>query len=277
MQPTVCLSFDFDAISVWLARDMNSPTPVSRGEFGVVGAARVLDLLERLDLPSTWFIPGHTIRSYPEMCQRIVQAGHEIGNHGWTHVPPNNMSREQELAGLLRANEDIHQLTGEYPRGYRSPSWDLSPNTVDLLIEHGFDYDSSMMGHDYLPYRIRQGDVFELEEPAQFGTPSRLLELPISWSLDDYPHFEFVRAGHSILPGLANANGVLENWIEDFLYLKESVGSGVITYTLHPFVIGRGHRMRMLERLLRRLIDEGAQFKQMREVAAHYGAQATTD
>ncbi len=270
MQPTVCLSFDFDAISLWLARGMNSPTPVSRGEFCAVGAVRVLDLLERLDLPSTWFIPGHTITSYPAVCDQVVQAGHEIGHHGWTHVAPNNMSREEEEAGLVRASECIQRLTGRMPQGYRSPSWDLSPHTVELLIAHGFDYDSSMMGHDYVPYRIRQGDVFEIDQPARFGTPGRLLELPVSWSLDDYPHFEFVRAGNTILPGLMNASGVLENWVEDFLYLKESVGAGVITYTFHPFVIGRGHRMRMLERLLRRLLDEGAQFKPMHEVAAHY-------
>jgi peptidoglycan/xylan/chitin deacetylase (PgdA/CDA1 family) len=266
----VCLTFDFDAISVWLARGMDSPTPVSRGEFGAVAADRLLALLDRLGLPSTWFIPGHTLASYPEHCRRIHEAGHEIGNHGWTHVAPNLLSREDELSGLVRANEAIRELTGRPARGYRSPSWDLSPHTLSLLLEQGFDYDSSMMGHDYLPYQVRQGDRFPLDEPAQFGPSTRLIEMPISWSLDDYPHFEFVRAGQSVLPGLMNANDVLENWVEDYLYLKENFDWGVITYTFHPFVIGRGHRMRMLERLLRRLIDEGATFMRMEDVVDLY-------
>lgn len=111
-QSLVCLTFDFDAISVWLARGMDSPTPVSRGEFCAVAADRVLDLLERLGLPSTWFIPGHTLASYPEHCRRVHEAGHEIGHHGWTHVAPNLMTREEELDGLVRANEAIRALTG---------------------------------------------------------------------------------------------------------------------------------------------------------------------
>ncbi len=258
--PQVCLTFDFDALSVWLARGMDSPTPISRGEFCAVGADRVLALLRKFDLPSTWFIPGHTLESYPDHCRRVFEAGHEIGHHSWTHVPPNQLTLEQERDALIRANEAIRSLTGRYARGYRSPSWDLSPNTLSLLLDHGFDYDSSMMGHDYLPYHVRQGDHLPLEAPAVFGTPTRLVEMPVSWSLDDYPHFEFVRAGQMVLPGLMNANDVLDNWVEDFLYLKENFDWGVITYTFHPFVIGRGHRMRMLERLLRRLIDEGARF-----------------
>ncbi|CCJ59387.1 conserved hypothetical protein [Bordetella bronchiseptica MO149] len=269
-QSLVCLTFDFDAISVWLARGMDSPTPVSRGEFCAVAADRVLALLDRLGLPSTWFIPGHTLASYPDHCRRVHEAGHEIGHHGWTHVAPNLMTREEELGGLVRANEAIRALTGRAARGYRSPSWDLSPHTLALLLEHGFDYDSSMMGHDYLPYPVRQGDRFALDEPAVFGEPTRLIEMPVSWSLDDYPHFEFVRAGQSVIPGLMNANSVMDNWIEDFLYLKENFDWGVITYTFHPFVIGRGHRMRMLDRLLRRLIDEGATFVRMEEAVDAY-------
>lgn len=274
-EPLVCLTFDFDAISLWLARSMTSPTPISRGEFGAVGATRLLELLKRHDLPGTWFIPGHTIGSYPDICQAIANAGHEIGHHGWTHVAPNNMSLEDERQGLVRASEAIRKLSGQYPAGYRSPSWDLSDNTVKLLLEHGFTYDSSMMGHDYVPYYVRQGDVLDLVEPAVFGQPTRLLEMPVSWSLDDYPHFEFTRVGQTILPGLMNASLVLENWFEDFMYLKESIDWGVITYTFHPFVIGRGHRMRMLERLIEKLKCENAQFVTMQQAASMYQSRTS--
>jgi peptidoglycan-N-acetylglucosamine deacetylase len=266
----VCLTFDFDAISGFIARGMTTPTPISRGEFGVVASERILALLQRYEIPATWFIPGHTLETYPEACRRVFAAGHEIGHHGWTHVPPANLSREQEEAGLVRANAAIRRLTGQDARGYRSPSWDLSPHTIALLLKHAFLYESSMMGHDYLPYRARHGDVIALEEPAVLGPESPLIEMPISWTLDDYPHFEFVRTNTTILGGLKPASGVLENWYDDFDYMTRLMDWGVITYTCHPFVIGRGHRMLMLERLIEKLRARGAVFLTMEDAAREW-------
>jgi peptidoglycan/xylan/chitin deacetylase (PgdA/CDA1 family) len=267
----VCLTFDFDAISGWIARGMTSPSPISRGEFGPhVGVPRLLELLKRHDVASSWYIPGHTLETYPDACRKVADAGHEIGHHGWTHRPPASLSRAQEEDELVRANDAIHRLTGRYARGYRSPSWDLSPHSVELLLEHGFIYDSSMMGDDYLPYRVRRGDVISLEQPAVFGPETRLIEMPISWTLDDYPHFEFLRTPTTILPGNMNANNVLGNWVDDFLYLSQNLEWGVITYTFHPFVIGRGHRMVMLDKLIRTLKDGGAVFMTLENAAAEY-------
>jgi peptidoglycan/xylan/chitin deacetylase (PgdA/CDA1 family) len=266
----VCLSFDFDAISGFIARGMTTPTPISRGEFGVMASARILALLKRHEIATTWFIPGHTLESFPEPCRNVFAAGHEIGHHGWTHVPPANLTREQEEAGLVRGNAAIRALTGRDARGYRSPSWDLSANTIGLLLKHGFLYESSMMGHDYLPYRARQGDVIELEEPARLGPESPLIEMPVSWTLDDYPHFEFVRTNTTILGGLKPAGGVLENWYDDFDYMTRIMEWGIITYTCHPFVIGRGHRMLMLERLIDKLRARGAVFLTMEDAAREW-------
>ena len=259
----VCLTFDFDAMSGFIARGMTTPTPISRGEFGVVASERILALLRRYEIPTTWFIPGHTIETYPAASAEVVEAGHEIGHHGWTHVPPANLSREAEEAGLVLGNEAIKRLSGQNARGYRSPSWDLSPHTIELLLKHGFLYESSMMGHDYLPYRARQGDVIELEKPAILGRETKLVEMPISWTLDDYPHFEFVRTSTAILGGLKPASGVLENWYDDFDYMTRIMDWGIITYTCHPFVIGRGHRMLMLEHLIEKLRARGAVFLTM--------------
>lgn len=270
----VCLSFDFDAMSGWIARGMTTPTPISRGEFGVVGAERILRLLAKHRIEATWFIPGHTLETYPEICRRVVEAGHEIGHHGWTHRAPASLSREDEESELERANEQIRSLTGRYARGYRSPAWDLSPHSVGLLVKHGFLYESSMMANDYRPYRVRQGDVIELERPAVLGAATRLIEMPVSWSLDDYPHFEFVRTAAHVLPGLMNAELVLANWIDDFRYMKRELPWGIVTYTFHPFVIGRGHRMLMLERLIERLAAEGARFLRMESAAGEYDRQA---
>jgi peptidoglycan/xylan/chitin deacetylase (PgdA/CDA1 family) len=258
-----CLTFDFDAMSGFVARKLTTPTPISRGEFGAVGVERILDLLGEHGIQSTFFIPGVVIGTYPKLCERIAAAGHEIGHHGWTHVPPAALTREEESAGLARGNEVIVSLTGRPARGYRSPSWDLSPHTVELLLAHGFRYDSSMMGHDYLPYRARTGDEIPPDGPMVFGPETELVEMPVSWSLDDYPHFEFLRTAETILPGLANANDVLSYWVDDFVYLREKLEFGIITYTCHPYVIGRGHRMLMLERLIERLAGEGAVFRTM--------------
>ena len=265
-----CITFDFDAMSGMFARGLTTPTPISRGEFGAAAVPRILALLNKYAVRSTWFVPGFTLETYPSQCSRVFDAGHEIAHHGWTHVPPNDMTAEHEEAGLVRANEAIRRLSGEYARGYRSPSWDLSPHSIGFLLKHGFLYDTSLMGDDYTPYRVRQGDVVELDQPMRFGTPTRLIEMPISWTLDDFPHFEFLRTKTSLMPGLMNANAVLGNWIDDFLYLKDNFDWGVITYTFHPFVIGRGHRMIVLEKLLRTLAENGAEFITMESAARAY-------
>src|SRR5438477_2842044 len=166
---------------------MTTPTALSRGEFGLVGARRILDLLQSLGVRATWFIPGFTIESHPGACEAVVAAGHEVAHHSWAHVPPAQQTRAQEEADLERANAAIARLTGRRARGYRSPAWDLSENTIELLLAHGFQYDSSMMGNDYWPYRARKDDRVELGKPYGFGEETEPIEMPVSWSLDDYP------------------------------------------------------------------------------------------
>ena len=217
--------------------------------------------------------PGFTIESWPRESEAVVDGGHEVGHHSWAHIPPANQSRAEEEADLLRANEAIARLTGRNARGYRSPSWDLSEHTIDLLLQHGFQYNSSLMGADYLPYRARRGDVAKLGEPFHFGEPTSLIEMPISWSLDDYPHFEFVRTPTSILPGLQPASAVMDSWFDEFLYMQKTVDWGVLTYTMHPFVIGRGYRMLALEGLVDRLGNEGAVFMTMEDAAREAAAK----
>jgi peptidoglycan/xylan/chitin deacetylase (PgdA/CDA1 family) len=94
----VCLTFDFDAISPWILRGMSTPAPISRGEFGVIGARRLLDLLAKYEIPATWFVPGHTIETYPEICAQVHAAGHEIGHHGYLYEPPATVLRHEEDA-----------------------------------------------------------------------------------------------------------------------------------------------------------------------------------
>ncbi len=238
-----CLCFDFDAMSLWIARDMTTPTPISRGEFGVIGTDRILRLLAKYKIRATWFTPGHTLETYPEISRRIHEEGHEIAAHGYTHEPPATVSAEQEEAILVRANEAIRKVTGAPAKGYRSPSWDLSPHTVDLLVKHGFLYDSSMMGDDYTPYWARTGDVIRAGAPAKLGPRTSLVELCPSWSWDDFPVFEYLRMPTYLQQGLRRAGDVLDNWVDDFTYMQGILDWGVIPYTFHPQVSGRGHHM----------------------------------
>jgi hypothetical protein len=85
-QVDVCLTFDFDAVSVWLGTfKAKSPSAVSRGEFGAVAVPRILDLLRQFDAPSTWYTPGHTADTYPDLVRRVADGGHEIAHHGYCH------------------------------------------------------------------------------------------------------------------------------------------------------------------------------------------------
>ena len=204
----------------------------------------------------------------------MLAAGHEIAHHGWTHRPPASLTREQEEGELVRGNEAIRKLTGRAARGYRSPSWDLSPHSIGLFLKHGFLYDSSLMGDDYTPYYARQGDVIELEKPAVFGGETTLVEMPIHWAADDAPHFEYVRTETTFRQGLMNASAVGENWINDFLFMRDTMEWGVLTYTCHPYVIGRGARMMMLERVIRTAADSGAVFLAMEAAAQEFRERA---
>jgi peptidoglycan/xylan/chitin deacetylase (PgdA/CDA1 family) len=241
---------------------------LSRGEFGARASRRILAFLQAREIRTTWFVPGFTIESYPRECEAVVAGGHEIAHHSWSHVPPAMMTREEEEADLVRANEAIERLTGRKARGYRSPAWDLSGSTIDLLIAHGFGYDSSLMGADYAPYWARRGDVAELGQPYRFGEETALIEMPISWSLDDHPHFEFIRTPSAILASLQPARAVMESWLDEFRYMRREVDWGILTYTMHPYVIGRGYRMLALEGLVDTLAAEGAVFMTMEEAAA---------
>ena len=269
----VCLTFDFDTQAGFIARGMTTPTPLSRGEFGLIGAKRILALMKASGIRTTWFVPGFTIESHPAACAAVVEGGHEIAHHSWAHVPPAQQSRSEEEADLVRANEAIARLSGRNARGYRSPTWDLSEHTIDLLLAHGFRYDSSLMGADYWPYRARRGDRVDLGQPFQPGETTSLIEMPISWSLDDHPHFEFLRTAATVMPGLQSARTVMENWFDEFLYMQKTVDWGVLTYTMHPYVIGRGYRMLAFEGLLQKLRSAGAVFMSMEEAAAEAQAR----
>jgi peptidoglycan-N-acetylglucosamine deacetylase len=258
---TVCLSFDFDALSVWFSYEQTSPNMLQRGEYGArVGVPRLLDLLRAEQIRATFFIPGHTVESYPDETLAILEAGHEIAHHSYAHVAPSEQTPDEERRDMERALAALAAI-GVRPAGYRAPG-DHSLRTLELLEEYGFRYDSSYKGDDYRPYRPRIGDRVNRDEPLVRGRVARLWELPTSYEFDDWAHFQFNFSPYR--NGTSAPSKVLEIWCAELDWMDAHVEGGVLTALMHPQVIGRGSRMAFITHARER----GARFQTMADVAA---------
>ncbi len=271
---TVALTFDHDAISSEVDRG-DGPTLRSRGEFGPrVGAPRVLALLAREGISSTWFVPGHTVVSFPDSIAAIVAGGHEIACHGWAHEDLATLEPAAEREVMERSVAAVTSASGRAPRGFRAPYWSLAEGTLELVAELGFAYDSSLMGDDYWPYRVRRGDVHDARAGSRFGPPGPLVEVPVSWALDDWPHFE---PGAKGVGPMSAPSKVEEIWVGELGYAWEREPGGLLTITMHPEAIGRGHRLPMLERFIAvaRSLD-GVVFDRLDHVVERWSAANPT-
>ena len=224
-------TFDLDAETLWLARGVNEPVTLSQGSFGVLEALpRILDLLRQVDVVASFFVPAWVAEHHPDAVKRIVAGGHEVGCHGDVHEKVSDLDAEREEAILLRSLDVLTRQAGRRPIGYRAPAWQLSPRTLALLARHGFEYSSNMMDrlHPYL--HAAAGD-------------RRLVEIPVSWVLDDAPFFMFTGQRAMQAPG-----PVLQGWLTELDGITE-VG-GVTNFTFHPQIIGRPSRFACLRELL---------------------------
>ena len=245
---TIALTFDHDSISDGVRRG-DSPVKMSHAEFGVrVGAPRILELLATRGIASTWFVPGHTLVTFPESTAAIVAGGHEIGCHGWFHEDVAVLARDEERELVERCAAAVESVTGARPRGWRAPYWSLGASSLELIEAAGFVYEPSLMADDYQLYRVRHGDRHSVAEGSRFGREGALVEVPVSWALDDWPHFEPSSSGDR--DGLSAPSKVLEIWTEELRYAWAHAPGGLLTITMHPECIGRGHRMAMLERFI---------------------------
>ena len=148
----VAYGVDVDAVAGWLGSygGEDSPDDISRGMFaGEVGAPRLLKLFEKYNLKTTWFVPDHSLETFPEQMQEVARCGHEIGVHGYSHENPIAMTREQETAILDHCIDLVTQVSGKRPTGYVAPWWEFSPVTNELLLERGIKYDHSLMHNDF--------------------------------------------------------------------------------------------------------------------------------
>jgi peptidoglycan/xylan/chitin deacetylase (PgdA/CDA1 family) len=251
---TVLLTFDYDAESREALVASDRPVKLSKGQFGPrVGISRVLNLLDRHGIKSTFFVPGFTAERYPESVKEIVRRGHEVAAHGYMHENLSELRSPGTEVEIFRKSIGIlERVAGNRPVGFRAPHWEFTPNTVANLVRFGFRYDSSFM-NDEKPY------VIESE-----GKSTGILELPVEWFLDDWPIFEVERRPPS---------EVFNIWCQEF----DAIYAEKVPYfllTMHPQCIGRASRSKMLETLIRTIRKkQGVVFSRCVDLVDRFGEQ----
>ena len=254
----VSLGFDVDGVSGAINRNpktRNLPSLMSMREYGPsVAMPRILDLLDDYGIKASFFVPGFIAETHIELIEDLVLRGHEIGHHGYMHEPPATLNKEEEAEVLDRGTAILKKITGNVPAGYRSPSWELSNNSLQLLHDRGFEYDSSLMGND-IPYIVNAGS-------------GSIVEVPIHWELDDHPFFNYSPyLGQTNVA--ASPRHVFEIWSAAFEGLYNYRRSFVLT--MHPWIIGRPGRLEMLRQLVEHIkAFDGAEFMTLLDLVHLY-------
>jgi peptidoglycan/xylan/chitin deacetylase (PgdA/CDA1 family) len=248
----VCLSFDVD--NELLQRENPLPVPLSVGEYGATTSLpRILSLLDRHDVPATFFMPAMSSMLHPEMVPSILSRHrHEIGVHGWIHEfwpGIGDPAKEEKL--LTESIDYLTRVSGRRPVGVRAPGSGFSPQTFDLIRKAGFLYDSSLLAAD---------EPYEIESK---GKPSGVIELPISEVDNDYPYY-----GENANGALPSPEAVFQIYKAEFDLAFEEKTMFILTQ--HPHVGGRRSRIVQLDRLITYIKSKpGVWFATMEQVASY--------
>jgi peptidoglycan/xylan/chitin deacetylase (PgdA/CDA1 family) len=231
----VALSFDADHETNPLREGDESPMRISQGQYGArQGTPRIRALLEREQIPATFFYPAVSALLHPEEVRAVAADGHEIGIHSWIHERNTELPYEAERDLSFRAADVLAELAGRLPVGMRTASWDFSPNTLNIITEMGLLYDSSLMADD---------DAYEL---TLDGEPTGVVELPPEWIRDDAVYWNMQR--FSGLRPYTPPSGVEE------IFKAEFDGAfaerGLFLLTMHPHYTGHRSRIAVLQRLI---------------------------
>ncbi|KAF1917305.1 hypothetical protein BDU57DRAFT_493125 [Ampelomyces quisqualis] len=259
---------DIDASAGWLNTKTGAPadpTNISRGVFGAtVGIDRLLKLLDKYNIKATWFTPAHTAESFPKQIRKIIDKGHEIALHGYTHEFVSTLSEQQQRDVLKKSIDVLTDFTGKKPRGWTAPAWSTSKETIQLLEEFGIEYDHSFMHHDSQPYYVPSPHLTtyietDTSQPAShWMTPmstlhaSSVVEIPANWHLDDWPPFQLSLSQPST-HGYVDTAVIERLWKEQFAYLYRECpadGSFVFPMSIHPQVSGKPQVLLLHERVI---------------------------
>jgi len=274
---------DVDAVCGWLGSygGQDSPNDISRGLFaGTVGTQRLLKLFKKYNIKTTWFIPGHSLETFPEDMAAVRDAGHEIGLHGYSHENPVDMTIEQQRDVLDKTHRMLTEFAGKPPRGSVAPWWETSREGAELLLSYGIEYDHSMSHHDCQPYYLRTGDSWtkidyekkadEWMKPLVAGQDTGLVEIPANWYLDDLPPHMFIKAAPNS-HGFVNARDTEDLWRDHFDYFYREYDEFIFPISIHPDVSGRPHLLLMHERLIEHFLKhDGVEFVTMEEMADEF-------
>lgn len=230
------VSFDSDHETSDLRDGGRSISRLSAGQYSSrVGIPRIAGMLHRHDVPATFFVPAVSALLHPDEQRALCAAGHEIAMHGWIHELNSTLPAEAERELYLRSSDTLAAICGERPVGLRTPSWDFSDRTLDIIEEMGLLYDSSLMGDD---------DCYEL---VRGGKATGIVEIPVEWIRDDSPYLAMNRFS-SLRPYTPPA-AVLDIFIREFEAAWDE--GGLFQLTLHPHVIGHRSRIWILDEILR--------------------------
>ena len=249
----VLLSYDVDNETVQGLRTGNiNIGQLSQGQYGSrVALPRIVKLMDEQEIPATFFFPAWSLKLAPEQAKIIQQSGrHEIGVHGWIHELNTSLDGATESRLLAQAVDQIEAITGTRPVGYRAPSWNHSPNTLQIVRDMGFLYESSLM-HDDRPYELLQN-----------GEPTGVVELPVEWILDDAPLLNPLGTRYM------NPRDVMQVWMDEFDKAWEE--GTIFLLTMHPHVIGHRSRLVALEGLIEHIKSKDQVWFATHEQAAHY-------
>ena len=238
----VALSFDSDHETNELRDGGKSVGRLSWGQYGNrKGVPRILDVLSRHEISATFFVPAVTALIHPDEQRRVIDLGHEIAIHGWIHELNSVLPYETEKDLMFRSAETLEKITGVRPVGLRTPSWDFSPNTLQIERELELLYDSSLFADD---------DPYELVE---HGEPTGIVELPVEWIRDDAVYFNMARFDG--LRPYTPPTAVFDIFKREFDGAKEE--SGLFVLTMHPHVIGYRSRIWILDNLIDHMKTSG--------------------